>query len=131
MKSPIFPLTGKVYVASSGTNREAARELAARLVEAGHRCVSSWHENAPFDSVNDRLLSKATQLTIAATCLAEIRQADVLVVIGHPGGRGHLVEYGFALGLGLPVVWLGERLTCFASLAIDGARLGEKPEVQL
>jgi nucleoside 2-deoxyribosyltransferase len=123
LRSPIAPLSGKTYVASAGVNREAARAFADRLRDAGHIVTSTWHEADPFDSANDKHLSRDQQRLHAETCIVEVQEAANVVVLAHPGGRGHVFEAGYAMGLGKNVVWFGEVTTLFAAVCIDGAAL--------
>lgn len=94
----------KVYV--SAFSVWEAKYVANYLRANGHTVASSWHESEERPATDEGwtgLLKKRNR--------PEIAEADVLVLVASknavPGGK--FVEAGIALGLGKPVVVLGER----------------------
>lgn len=108
----------RVYLASATGNAAAARELAAELRAEGHVITSTWHDLLGIESARatEAALDDDAKRQIADRCLAEIRQAVRLVVLGHPDMRGALVEVGYALALRLAIEWRGADLTLFSAL---------------
>lgn len=109
----------RVYIASAAANAPAARELAATLRAGGHSVVSDWHDVPGVEErrVREHALSHGEKHRIARRCVAQVRQATVVVVLAHPEMRGGLVEVGVAIGSCIPVEWRGGESTLFASLA--------------
>lgn len=87
----------QVYVASRFTNWRAVEALRTILVDEGYAVSSSWAR-----------LAGQPEGTIARdeamTDVAEVREADVVVVIPATGVRGTLLEMGLAMGMGKPVI---------------------------
>lgn len=107
----------RIYIGSASRNRQAALDLAGALTRDGASVVSTWHDQA-YDRAGEHTLSKVTQDEIVRRCLAEIDASDVVAMLGHPEMRGALVEFGYAIGKGKRVVWLGDRsVSMFSVLA--------------
>ncbi len=89
----------KIYVSSH--DLLAAAGVAMILRQAGHKVVSTWHDEPHVGSTEDKAQKNCNQ----------IRKCETLVV---HGGRyavtgGKWFEAGFALALGKTVICLGER----------------------
>lgn len=87
------------YVASKIMHAGLWRDLR----KAGYRIISSWIDH-------ERITDKAKQRELAETCIREASEADVTVVLCHPGEnlKGVLVEIGAALASGRTVRCLGK-----------------------
>jgi hypothetical protein len=99
----------KVYIASS--KKDKAREGAALVGPIlGHTVVSTWHDGAedirPFGDF--AWWAKQVEQNLGQLAVAEV----AVIIAKKPFGPGLLVEAGFALGRGLPVVVFGKRLPC-------------------
>jgi len=106
-----------VYVASAADNRDAAASLARDLRARGHLVTSTWHDLTPWDRALDSARPVTEQQASAATCLREVQQSGAVVAIGDPRMRGGLWEAGYAMGLGVRVVWIGDTsVSVFATL---------------
>ena len=94
----------KVYVASH--SQESAREIAKKLLDAGHEIQCCWLDKSFQRTARYTLYEKQR---IAIIDLEDIVACDVLVLEGgwelYPGGK--FVEAGYALGLGKQVVVIG------------------------
>lgn len=103
-------MTGiSIYIAGPIGSIAYAKSIAADLTERGHKITSSWHAGellAPTDAG----LSERQRREISEKALEEITCSDAMLLIAHKDGRGSLVEAGFALGLDLYVVALGNRM---------------------
>ena len=93
--------TPAVYLAAPLGQAARARHLVRCARTRGCRVVSRWHDAAPLGAVDP---------TVAATLhanVADLEAATVLLAVTDRGApRATLVDIGFALGRGLPVVWL-------------------------
>ena len=90
----------KVYVASKFENRTRVQEVMAQLVTAGHEITYDWTRNSQVSSIQ------------AEADLDGVLDADALVLIVEDDlpYRGALVEFGIALGAGIPVFVMGNAL---------------------
>jgi hypothetical protein len=98
----------RFYVATRLENYEEQRELARRLISAGHRQTYDWTvglENVFAGTFADlwQLKSEHQMHTTGLAELQGVTSADLVVAI-LPGGRGTHVELGIALGSGATVV---------------------------
>lgn len=117
-----FDLPGEcVYVASAGGQRREAAFVASQIRNAGRKTVSSWHDLPPFDRSAEHVLDERQRRAIAAQCIHEVQQCDVLLAVGHHGMRGALFEAGLALGLGKRIVWVGDKSVSLFSEVFEGA----------
>lgn len=105
-----------VYVATKAENYRIARVFMRALEEAGHDITHDWTKQvaeigpSPDDKMVARRCAEQDNLGVA--------QADVLILIAYPGLTGGLVEFGIALGHGIPVLLVGTltRYTIFQEL---------------
>lgn len=95
----------RVYIAAMLPLLDEAKMLADGLCGEGLDVVSTWHNGAPTVAEEEAQGIEA-QAETAERCLAEVNQADVLVLLyGVPTSRhGSFAEAFYALGLGKPVV---------------------------
>ena len=99
-------------------------DVAGQLRERGHEVTSRWHEGDAHLATEDDLLGPDQTLAI---CLAsedwdDLERAELVISFTEPprsapnrGGRH--VEYGLALGLGIPCWVVGPREHVFHVLA--------------
>lgn len=103
----------QVYLASRFDNRDLLRACAEELEETGNiKVTSRWVMQDDYEVDNDALNDPENVRAhrIAEDDLSDIRAADLLIYFSAPeqgvrGGRH--VEFGFALGLGRPIVVVG------------------------
>ena len=95
----------RVYVAAPLPLLISARAVAGILARAGHVIVSTWHTGEPTIAI-ERTLSREEMGRIGGQCLDEVGDADALMLLYGPETTrsGSVLETGFALGRGLPVV---------------------------
>lgn len=107
----------RLYLAASLSTVTAAKALAERLRLDGHEVASTWHdvvlegERDPLD-VDERR-------DVAIGCLCEVTRADAVVALLTDEDcrpRGTFIEIGYALGLAIPIVWVGGQHTVFDAL---------------
>lgn len=90
--------------------------LAERLQLAGHTITSHW-----ITETRDRVDGDHNEYLCASMDLYDVRRSDLLVYLSGKlprsrGRGGKHVELGYALGLGIPVVVLGDPENIFHSL---------------
>lgn len=97
-----------VYIAAPGTQGDRAQWLAARLREAGHQVVSTWHRNGgPLSDPTATL----ERIAVTAENSSQIRSAQV--VVGYmpfpdTAKEAHR-ELGYARALEKPVIeWVSD-----------------------
>ncbi len=94
-----------VYVAGSSAEIERARSAVALLETASEtlpiEVVSTWIDAIEAAGTANEGLSPAARREAARTCLEEVREADVflLLVPSGPSGIGSGVELGYAMAL--------------------------------
>ena len=99
------------YIAAARLDLDRARELSRLLAFLDVQTTSTWHMDTSIN-MDDAPLPQVAAQSIAAACVVQLHQADVVIVVRpEVGGTGVWVEFGLAVGLGKPV------------LLIDGARL--------
>jgi nucleoside 2-deoxyribosyltransferase len=81
-----------------------------RLRRAGVRVTSSWVDSIREIGLANEGLPADIALHAARTCLAEIVEADVLILLVPPPGHGYGsgVELGFALGSEKETILVGD-----------------------
>jgi hypothetical protein len=102
-------VTCRVYVAAASAEIDRARHFMQTLRCAGIRVTSSWVES--IDEIGQaNHLPADLSLHAARTCLAEIIEADVLILLVPPPGHGYGsgVELGFALGSEKETILVGD-----------------------
>jgi nucleoside 2-deoxyribosyltransferase len=111
----------KVYLASRYSTKEQMRVYASELEKSGIEVTSRWLKEThpsnigglPADILSDEEISQ-----IATIDLDDVRRADILVFFSVdplvPVARGgRHVEFGYALGLGKPILVVGPRENIF------------------
>jgi hypothetical protein len=100
----------KFYIASSSVER--ARDLAQKLVDAGHKVTSSWIKTG-WGSHGPQFDEERSQ--VARRDLMDVTAADALILLSDednvPGGKH--VEFGYAIALGKKVYVIGRRENIF------------------
>jgi hypothetical protein len=105
-----------VYLSAQYPRIHDMRHLATDLRDRGAHVVSGWHE-LPY--APESVLCDHDRARLAVMDLDDIDRADVLVIFGddpgeYRGSGGKFTELGYALGIGLPVLWVGPREGVFA-----------------
>ena len=104
-----------IFIASH--SQEAARHLMERLNGEGYVVVARWIKNDSKFGHGIHSYTDSERAAIAEMDEADVRAADVLVLIAEAEGRtvpgGKHVETGIALALSKPVVVLGRRENIF------------------
>lgn len=90
----------RVYVAGPWAHRIPVRGVRDKLEAAGYVVTSRWLD------VDE---TKTTPAAEAAVDLEDIARADLLVVYNSITSEGKAVEQGYALGLGIPIIVIGDR----------------------
>lgn len=113
----------KIYIACRYSRRSEAEALAQRLESKGHVVTSRWHRSRDHELI-DGLPPRATDSErerFAREDISDIGKADCLVSLMEPDSRnnsrgGRHVEFGYALGIGLYCIVIGNRETVFHHL---------------
>lgn len=87
----------RFYIGTGWENRGLAREVAAKLQEAGWKLVYDWTRHTEADDLNK----------IAIAEVGAIKRADIVFIL-LPGDRGTHFELGAAVAIGKPVVLWAE-----------------------
>jgi len=97
----------KVYVAAALASFARAQHFADRIAAAEHQIVSRWHSSASVrGGAPDPRADVERQVQLFPN-VTDLERADILVVLADQGQpRATFVEAGYALGRGLPVVWV-------------------------
>ena len=97
----------KVYVAAKFERAAFVKQVYEVLTKAGHTITHDWtNENdSHCVSFEERI---EYQQRCAQNDLQGVRDADVLVLIPHPNGKGCYYEFGAAMALNIPVIILGD-----------------------
>jgi nucleoside 2-deoxyribosyltransferase len=100
----------RAYVAAASAEIDRARLFMQRLRCAGVKVMSSWVESIDELGLANEGLPADIALYAARTCLAEIIEADVLILLVPPPGHGYGsgVEFGFALGEQKETILVGD-----------------------
>ena len=108
----------KLYLAGQYKQKEELAAVAGQLRAAGHTITARWlQEPHPPNTTLDQI--PASQLKkYASLDLTDILDCDMLVAFSvdpsiatHRGGRH--VEFGYALGLGKPIIVVGPKENIF------------------
>ena len=111
----------KFYLASRFQNRAIMQRVASFLLAYGHEVTSSWlYEDHETDVTNTK--DSPAAFETAMQDLHDISEAETFVVFNSPNGictpsSGRHVEYGYALGSGIPAIAVGLQSSIFMSLA--------------
>jgi nucleoside 2-deoxyribosyltransferase len=94
----------KVYVAAPFAFAPHAAVIASILERDGHAITSTWHRDTL--GLGGDPLAVARRKAILDVNIRDLRAAEVLVALTARGTpRATNAEIGFALALGMPVVW--------------------------
>ena len=95
----------RVYVAAPLPLIADARAMARRLVAAGHRVTSSWHDGNPTVEI-EAAMAPADLMELADACEGEVLASSALVLLYGPETTRHgsVFEAGIACGVGLRVI---------------------------
>lgn len=98
-------MSRRIYIAAPLTLLADARAAAELVNGWGHEVVSTWHQGEATIGL-ERTMSDEDVGAIGTQCLAEVGRAEVLLLLY--GSRvmrcGNVLEAGFALGRGTPVI---------------------------
>jgi nucleoside 2-deoxyribosyltransferase len=118
----------KVYIAAPWVRRPEAIAVGEQFVAAGHELTCQWfhHETDgdPLDSTGVTC-NPASIVFQAKEDIADVRRADVLVVLNLQKSEGKAVETGIALAAGIPVISVGPRSNIFQALGTEVATVDE------
>ena len=92
----------KIYVAAKFEEASRAHEVMAQLRAAGHIITHDWTGEAVGDRTGDVLESYLRRC--AEADINGVFEADLLLLLNHPAGKGIFVELGAALVLSKPVI---------------------------
>jgi nucleoside 2-deoxyribosyltransferase len=100
----------RAYVAAASVEIDRAEAFMDLLRRAGVRVTSSWVDSIREIGLANKGLPNDIALHAAKTCLSEIVEADVLVLLVPPPGHGYGsgVELGFALGSEKETILVGD-----------------------
>ena len=95
----------RVYVAAPLPLIADARAMARRLVAAGHRVTSSWHDGNPTVEL-EAAMAVPDRMALADACVDEALASSALVLLYGPETTRHgsVFEAGVAYGVGLRVI---------------------------
>lgn len=102
-----------IYIAAASEERQAAKEMKARIEAAGYTVTSRWIELENFSSADTKYL-----MSWAENDLLDVFKADMVVLLNpaefkNKGTGGRHVEVGYALAYGKPVILCGEKSNIF------------------
>jgi len=125
--SPQFPRRSpktkplNLYLASRYSRRDAIISYAEVLMGYGFNITSRWIRGY-HQASNEQLYPGSDAEQFARDDLNDIEDADELILFtdpprtGHPSRGGQFVEFGYALGRGIPVTIVGKRANVFCCL---------------
>lgn len=114
----------KVYIAAPWVRRLTAISVGDQFIAAGHEVTSRWfyHETSAGGDPNDATGSSSPIANIrhqALEDIADVRRADVLVVLNLQKSEGKAVETGIAIAANIPVISVGPRSNIFQALGAE------------
>lgn len=117
------------YIAGRYALREKLLGAARHLQFSGISVTSRWLHGLTDQTVPETKMLDAELGEFARQDLLDIRRADYLILFGESpeigyttGGR--MVEMGYALALGIPVVLIGPHENVFSRLPVTGLSTG-------
>jgi nucleoside 2-deoxyribosyltransferase len=124
----------RVYIAAPWVRRPEAIAIGEQFKAAGHELTSRWfyHETSPGGDPMDAtgLTSPLSNIQHQANeDIADVRRADVLVVLNLQKSEGKAVETGIAIAAGIPVISVGPRSNIFQALGKEVATVEEALDV--
>jgi nucleoside 2-deoxyribosyltransferase len=94
----------KIYIATALGNFQEARDWAEKFRAAGHKVTSKWIDSVDSESIDPTLFE--SRYEILTSNLYDLKSADVVFVITRDeSGKATYSEIGYALALGMRVVW--------------------------
>lgn len=112
----------KVYIAAPWVRRPEAIRIGKQFTAAGHELTSRWFHHVtdgdPMDSSGITCNQESIRFQ-AREDIADVRRADVLVVLNLQKSEGKAVETGIAIAAGIPIVSVGDRSNIFQSLGYE------------
>jgi nucleoside 2-deoxyribosyltransferase len=112
----------RVYIAAPWLRRPEAIEAGERFKAAGHELTCRWFQHEtdgdPLDSTG-LTCDPAGIVFQANEDIADVQDADVLVVLNLQMSEGKAVETGIAIATGIPVISVGARSNIFQSLGYE------------
>lgn len=114
----------RIYIAAPWVRRPEAIAIGQQFIDAGHELTSRWfyHETSPGGDPNDPTGSTSPVMAIigqAVEDIADVRRADVLVVLNLEKSEGKAVETGIAIAAKIPVISVGRRSNIFQALGYE------------
>lgn len=115
----------KVYLAAKFSSRRRLRPIRTALELLGHPVTSSWLNQ---DNENDYLSKRKREQIIAVQDLADVREADLLILdtLAKTRRGGREVEFGYALAKDKMIWLVGLRRNVFHELAYNQFSSWEK-----
>lgn len=109
----------RVYIAAPIGRVSEASGLATELRNVGCAVTSRWIDNV-IAGEDESTMTRDRRQSIAANNVADITASNVLVLLADRRGRGSLVEFGIARGIGIPTIVLGswQDTTCMVDLRV-------------
>ena len=103
----------KFYVAARFSRQEEMRSVRDKIVERGHEVTSNW-----LDEVTPEVKDAAFYEDTSRIDIVDIERADAMIFFAEdaynqPPRGGRHVEFGYALGMGLPIFVIGEKENVF------------------
>lgn len=90
----------RVYVASSTANIDRVEQAYERLEELGHTITHKWTlQVRELGDAEDKDLTPQHQHQLAQGDFRGVKNAELVVVLGHPAVCGALIELGMAIAL--------------------------------
>lgn len=98
----------KVYVAAPFTHKDEAIKVAEAVEALNHNITHKWwvveHEDSRTPEEREAYLTEHAQLDFNG-----VVDADVVIMLHLAKSEGKAVEQGIALGLGIPILAIGQR----------------------
>src|SRR6267143_5765011 len=101
----------RLYVAAPWTNKPETLEVQKKLVAAGFGVTSRWitrESNLTYEDL-EKPEHRAELTEQAILDVEDIISADVFMILNLGKSEGKATELGFAYGLGIPIILVGER----------------------
>jgi len=96
-------MQGKYYVATTLDNADQAQLVISKLEKFGHEVTYDWTTHGKIDVKDQETIKIAKE--VAKKELQGVMDADVLIVL-YPGGGGTHIEFGAALALNKPIIFV-------------------------
>src|SRR3990167_7650252 len=93
----------KVYLAAPFIQKDNMPEIAQELEVRGHEVTHAWWK------VDETHINNVKKMECAKADMFGVMNADVVVLINSKKSEGKAVEQGIAIGLGIPIIAVGNR----------------------